>query len=169
MGHRPETVPASATKVSPVRSGLPTPPSLYEPLPQLFLRLFRYATSIQENSREPSIRSTISFFASRFHHKAINMRLVYTLRSIQFQSVRISCSRTTSSTNGCSATPQPRLLILPFRQVRALPSLGFRGFHSSIQLPIVKPFLLADIGEGSLVRQIKQLLKAWPFEIWGVY
>lgn len=62
------------------------------------------------------------------------------------RSVRTFCSNLTQN-YGFTAIPRSQLPIL-LSQRRSPQSIAFREFRSSARLQAVKPFLLADIGEG---------------------
>lgn len=68
--------------------------------------------------------------------------------ALRSQSIRKFCSNPNKS-YGSTAIKLP-VLLLPRRSPLLL-STAFKEFHSSARLQAVKPFLLADIGEGPFV------------------
>lgn len=75
------------------------------------------------------------------------MKLSYALKSIRTPPLSINVI------TGFNIMARPRLSVQLLQRRRLLPqSLNIRKFSSSMGLQEVKPFLLADIGEGLSIR-----------------
>lgn len=159
-------MPASPTKVGTGRleAGINDDPHHQPSSPQpsllrhdALLSFHHCATNIRRGYYK-SLRSKFALFSFAFLHqfRDKNMRLGPTPKYFQFP--RILHSNSTGLSGFIVGSPYQLRLLSPRRQRPPLRSQTFRKFGTSSRLQVVKPFLLADIGEGSSIYLIHWIL-----------